>query len=269
MDGVGISGLKLDFCKMQTFLIDMECIGRIRFGFYVYGKIQYCHQIDNINVSYQPFTSSVNLPIRYEIDGITGGTGYITMSQINSTVISEGGYNPVQRPFSASNYTTDNLINETPILALRGGGNNYYHQNILINRVSIGSNWGNQMADVLLYRIRLYIDPQNTSYPGNITGWTNVNDYNLTTGTLSVTQYNTTGINTFFSTDNSIIVDQGTVIGKGGNKFSNYSNNYNESIEITGNYNNISNILILTVQNLSNSGANGYTCGTIYWTEIY
>lgn len=273
MDGRGPSGLRLDFTKSQLFVIDMEWlgVGRVRFGFYAYGKIQYCHQITNLNMLYNPYTSSINLPIRYEIDGVTGGTGFVTMTQICSTVISEGGYNPIERPFSANGVITSNISSEVPIIALRGGGENYYHQNILLKEITVGSNWGNnQMPDLLLYKLRLYIDPQNDIYPGNIAGWTNVDSYTSPfIGSLSVAQYNTTGITASFTSNNSLILDQGTIIGKGGNTYFNSLDMLNNSMQITGNLNNVSNILILTVQNLSNSGTSGYTCGTISWTEVY
>jgi hypothetical protein len=275
MNGLGTSGLKLDFTKNQLFVIDMEMfgVGRIRFGFYAWGKIRYCHQITNLNTLYNlynPHMTNTNLPIRYEIDGTTGGTGSITMTQMYSTVISEGGYNPSERLFSANGIITTSMVLETPLIALRGGGQNYYHQNILLKEITIGSNWGSPLPDLLLYKLRLYIDPVNSTYPSNMTGWTTVDNYTLPfVGSLSVAQYNTTGITTGFSPANSIILDQGTIISKGGNMYSNLSDMFKNLVQITGNYNNTSNILILTITNLSNGGISGLTCGTISWTEIY
>ena len=274
MNGFGPSGLNLDFIKSQLFVIDMEYlgVGRVRFGFYAYGKIRYCNQITNLNMLCGPYISSINLPIRYEIDGVTGGTGFVTMTQICSTVVSEGGYNLIERPFSANGSITSMLSSETPLIALRGGGQNYYHQNILLSRITIASNVGvNQISDILLYRLRLYIDPQNNTYPGNITGWTSVDNFTSPfTGSLSVAQYNTAGITMGFLSNNSIILDQGTIIGKSDNTYSNLSDTFKNLIQITGNYNNTSNILILTAQNLSNTAiTSGYTCSTISWTEIY
>ncbi len=67
MDGSGISTLNLDFTKTQLFVIDFEWlgVGRIRFGFYAFGKINYCHQITNLNTLIAPYMQSPNLPIRY------------------------------------------------------------------------------------------------------------------------------------------------------------------------------------------------------------
>jgi hypothetical protein len=100
MDGTGASSISLDFTKSQLYVIDFEwlSVGRIRFGFYLFGKINYCHQITNLNSLTAPYMLSPNLPIRYEIISTSGATG--SLVQICSTVISEGGYTPIGRAFS-------------------------------------------------------------------------------------------------------------------------------------------------------------------------
>jgi hypothetical protein len=105
MNGSGSSGIYLDFTKAQLFVIDMEwlSVGRVRFGFYIYGKILYCHQLTNINVLTGSYITQINLPICYSIHSSGTGTGSIT--QICSTVISEGGYETVGKPFSVNNTT--------------------------------------------------------------------------------------------------------------------------------------------------------------------
>lgn len=101
MDGTGISSISLNFTKAQLFVINFEwlSVGRIRFGFYLFGKINYCHQNTNLNLLTAPYMLSQNLPIRYEIITTYGETG--SLVQICSTVISEGGYTPIGRSFSA------------------------------------------------------------------------------------------------------------------------------------------------------------------------
>jgi hypothetical protein len=65
MDGNGPSGINLNFYNTQLFVIDLEWlgVGRIRFGFYAYGRIHYCHQITNINQLVEPYTSNIWLCI--------------------------------------------------------------------------------------------------------------------------------------------------------------------------------------------------------------
>jgi hypothetical protein len=50
LDGTGPSKVNIDFTKSQIFVTDYQWlgVGRVRFGFYAYGKIHYCHQILNI-----------------------------------------------------------------------------------------------------------------------------------------------------------------------------------------------------------------------------
>lgn len=262
MNGTGSSGIYLDFTKAQLFIIDFEWlgVGRIRFGFYIYGKIIYCHEILNINsLSLEPYMSSSNLPIRYMIQSGVNQSG--SMIQICSTVISEGGYNPVGRPFSISN-TTGVAINnigagEVIILMIRGGNTsgNYYHQNIIpyaIDLVDVTNN------NLLCYRIRLYKDGAEPTTPSPT--WLDVNTNN------SIVQYSTTSSG--FTTTNSIIVNQGFFSGKGSIQFKNLSNVFeSQSLQITSNCSNVSDILVITAQILN--GNNSTVYADINWNELY
>lgn len=253
MNGSGPSGINLNFYNTQLFVIDLEWlgVGRIRFGFYAYGRIHYCHQITNINQLIEPYTSNINLPVRYELigSGISGSTAVI--KQICSTVISEGGYNPLGRPFGISLSSSINISNvaagETPILALSGGGTNYFHQNIVpksIDIVDISKNNTN------LWRIRIYQDVNPATI--GISSWTPVNT------TYSVSQY--TSSFSGWSSSNSIIVAQGLFSGQGNVKFSDLSDIFNSQIlHITSNINLVSDILVLTCQILDGSGASIYS----------
>lgn len=262
MNGTGTSGIYLDFTKAQLFVIDFEWlgVGRIRFGFYVYGKIMYCHEILNVNsLSIEPYMSSCNLPIRYMIQSGIGQTG--SMVQICSTVISEGGYNPIGRPFSIAN-TTGVSINNTAageliILMIRGGSTagNYYHQNIVpyaINLVDITNN------NLLCYRVRLYKDGDQPTTPSPT--WLDVNTNN------SIVQYSTTS--TGFTTTNSIIVNQGFFSGKGSVLYGNLSNVFDsQTLQISSNYSNMSDILVITAQMISGNNSSIYA--DINWNEFY
>lgn len=90
LDGTGASGATLDTTKTQIFCIDFEWlgVGNVRFGFVINGMIIYCHAAEHSNVDTTVYMSTPNLPIRYEITS-TGGIS--SMTQICSTVISEGG----------------------------------------------------------------------------------------------------------------------------------------------------------------------------------
>lgn len=69
MDGTGISGINLDFTKMQMFYIDYSWYGAgfIRWGFRGNnGDVVYAHKLMNNNVNYEAYMRSGNLPARYE-----------------------------------------------------------------------------------------------------------------------------------------------------------------------------------------------------------
>ena len=92
LDGNGASGLTLDPTKTNIFFIDFAWLGvsRVRCGFVIDGLIYYCHEFLNANNLAEVYMSTPNLPLRSEITN--DGTGVAsTMTQICSTVISEGG----------------------------------------------------------------------------------------------------------------------------------------------------------------------------------
>lgn len=254
MDGTGPSGITLDFTKMQIFVIDMEWsnTGRIRFGFYLLGKIIYCHRINGLN---NDINISLNLPIRYEIVGLNGCTGNASLTQMSATVISEGGYNPTGNLFSFTWISTGSAsTNEKPLFALRGGGNNYYHQNIIPTQLSLGSS---NSSDIFIYKMRHFLNP-NDAPISNLAVWNSPDNF-PNYGSLSVTQ-GTTGFSTPYNWNNSIILDTAVICGS---KIIKYDNK-NTNMEITGDVNNISSIIVITVENTTNT-----IYGTITWKEIY
>jgi hypothetical protein len=263
MNGTGSSGLNLDFTKTQLFIIDMEWlgVGRVRFGFYAYGRIHYCHQITNINILTSPYTNNINLPICFSLHSTNSSAGSGNIRQICSTIISEGGYNPVGRPFSASN-SQENVdspvtvpTTETALLAIRGGGINYYHQNIIPTGISIIDTATNNN---LLYRLRLY---QDGGFGGSIT-WSNVNS------SYSVVQYAKSSAITGFSSTNSILLDQGYFYGRGTIAFNGLGDIFSNLIlQLTANIDNTSDVLILTCQKIGQNSTEVYS--TISWQEIY
>ncbi len=260
MDGTGPSGLTLDFTKTQLFIMDMEWlgVGRVRFGFYAYGRIQYVHQFTNINQLAEPYTNSINLPISYTLIGTTG-VGSIT--QICTTVISEGGYSPSGRPFSVSNSQTGTDLpvtvgtTEVPLIAIRGGGANYYHQNIVPTGISIIDTATNNN---LLYRLRIYSD---NSFGGTIT-WTSVDTND------SVVEYALSADITGFTTTNSRLLDQGYFYGRGTIAFNGLGDIFSNLIlQLTANILNEADVLILTCEKVGTSSTTVYA--TLSWQEIY
>lgn len=270
MNGNGPSKLILDYSKTQLFMIDFEWlgVGRIRFGFFAYGKIHYCHQITNINILNAPYTSNINLPLRYELIGT--GINSSIIKQICSTAISEGGYSPIGRPFSITSYdktspigksipNSSPFVNEVPILALKGdvSGNNYYYQNILpidINILDTTTNNAN------MWIIRLYLGIYTTNVSAN---WIPVDPK------YSVSAYAFNFDLNTFSTSNSIILAQGLFSGKGSISFGDLTSVFNDQvIHITSNASLISDAIVLTCIRVNGSSASN-VFATMNITESY
>ncbi len=259
MNGTGPSGLTLDFSKAQLFVIDMEWlgVGRVRFGFYAFGRPWYVHQITNINsLILGPYIQSINLPISAMLvsnSSGSGGTG--AMIQICSTVISEGGYNPIGKPFSVNSGVKANIpLTQSALIALRGGGPNYYHQNIVPTNISI---CGTSQNEIYLYQLIMY---QDGNIGANTITWTNISN-------SSVSQYSL--LPTFDTTlGNPIIVDQGYFVGKSTIGEYSLTDIFNDKIlHITSNIQNVSDILVLSCAATVSTNTNVYA--TLGWQEIY
>lgn len=265
MNGTGPSGLNLDFIKAQLFVIDMEwlSVGRVRFGFYAYGRIQYCHQVTNINSLIEPYTSSINLPICYSIhNNVNTSELSDSFTQICSTVISEGGYTPVGRPFSVSTSTSLITINgntEEPIIFLTGNreNDNYYNQNIVPTLTSMICSANN---DLILFKLVLFLAGD---YTGTTPTWNNVDaSYSVADYTINPSGYNST---------NGIILDQGYFYGKGTNTISPLGEVFSAQIlQLTSDIQYNYDILALTATFInSNSSSTTNVSATISWQEIY
>lgn len=120
LDGTGPSGISIDFTKAQIITLDYEWLGlgRVRCGFVFGGNIYYAHYFSNINALTQPYITSPNHPVRYEIRQTGPGTGFL--KHICSTVMIEGGEENVGASLTAElsgGITVDTTIR--PLLALR------------------------------------------------------------------------------------------------------------------------------------------------------
>ena len=277
MDGTGPSGLNLQFNKAQLFAIDIEWlgVGRLRFGFFAYGKIQYCHQVTNVNTLIAPYTGNINLPIRYELFNtsvVTATPAYMT--QICSTVISEGGYNPIGLPFSTNTGTTGITLpsnaTETPILILRASQkttanlNNNNHVNIVPISASLATTTSNAM---ILLKVRLY-KAENISNVGTIPTWyepgaTETN----TTPNYSAAQY-ATAVASGFSTTGSFMLNTYYCYTRTSATVNDLGKVFSDLVlHITSNVSGQSDYLVITATRLA--GTTPDVFASINWVEYY
>ena len=121
------SGITLHPDRTQIFYSDVEWlgVGSVRVGFIINGAYILCHTFNHAN---QPgntkvYMTTATLPIRYEITN-TGATANASMmTQICSTVISEGGYNSFGTTQSAGTGTTQKRLSNAntyyPIVSIK------------------------------------------------------------------------------------------------------------------------------------------------------
>lgn len=119
-DGMGPSGVSVDFSKQHLFCIDFLWLGSgvLRFGLYLNDRFYFCHKIINTNVISTPFMQTATLPVRYEIENLNTSAGSTTLTQTCVSVNSEGGYSPVGFIRSVDNGITSRVVSNTDYLPL-------------------------------------------------------------------------------------------------------------------------------------------------------
>ncbi len=120
------SGIELNPALTQIFWCDIEWlgVGSVRCGFVIGGQYIVCHTFNHANIpgNTTTYMTTACLPVRYEISS-TGPIG--TMTQICSTVISEGGYSltGLPRGIGHSLGSPTRLANDpaifTPLISIR------------------------------------------------------------------------------------------------------------------------------------------------------
>jgi len=259
-DGTGNSGITLDFTKAQLFVIDFEwlSVGRIRYGFYIYGKIFYCHQITNVNSLTAPYMVTPNLPVRYEVRNNDGGN--VSLTQICSSVITEGGYYPIGKPFSANvGVTGFNVTTEISVFSLSGytgtsssTANQYKHQQIIPSSLNI---LGDTSKNIL-YNIYLFQAPNG---PTGTFLWASPNSN-------SIARYSTSNV-TIPNLNQAIKVDSGYIQGNGSVAFESLQDIFNNLVQITSNITNIPDTLVVTAAATSGGAGTTTAWTSMTWTE--
>ncbi len=92
LDGLGPSGITADATKAQMITFDYEWYGagQIVVGFVINGYTYIVHTFNHGNVTTVPWSSTPFLPIRLEIENLTGVAGTHYMYQGSNSLISEG-----------------------------------------------------------------------------------------------------------------------------------------------------------------------------------
>ena len=121
LDGSGPSGLTLTMATTNLLFIDFEWlgVGRVRTGFVLRGQIIYCHEF--VLALDRVYLKDPGLPIRYEIRTSSDQVSNVSMKQICSSIISEGGYEPLGLVRSYLMESANSTLNTSykPVLSLR------------------------------------------------------------------------------------------------------------------------------------------------------
>lgn len=125
LDGTGDSGLTLDLTHPQILWMDFEWlgVGSVRCGFIINGQYIVCHTFNTSNVyGSTVYMTTAILPVRYEITSTTAAVA-ASLTQICSSVISEGGYQAVSVDHVARRTTSfiniDTASTFYPIVSIR------------------------------------------------------------------------------------------------------------------------------------------------------
>ncbi len=172
MDGSGPSGITIDPTLTQIFWTDIEWlgVGSVRVGFVINGIFYICHVFNHANQTGNTTTymTTATLNCRYEITNTAATAGAATMRQICSTVISEGGYNPITTVQYVSNGTTATRIGSANTLINLASirlGNAYPDAAVIASQIDILS------LDVRYGQYQLVLNAANAIAN---TSWSNV-----------------------------------------------------------------------------------------------
>jgi hypothetical protein len=136
MDGTGPSGITLDHEKAQILVLDAQWlgVGRVRMGFDIDGLIVYVHEFLHANIITTTYTTTLSLPVRWQITTTDTNASADSMKAICACVISEGGRDTATaRPLSVAGGTqTVTSSNFEALIAIRPAA--FYSGSIVMRR---------------------------------------------------------------------------------------------------------------------------------------
>lgn len=180
LNGTGESGLTLDLTKAQIFWIDIEWLGAgsSRCGFIINGKYYLAHTFHHANIIGNVYLSTATLPIRYEITNTATTASSSTLSQICSTVLSEGGFERKVAPLVIRmTGVTSVATSFEPLITMRLASDRL-DAAILLNKYSVTT------INNALYEIALIRNATLTGASYNTTDFSNI-DYDVTATALT------------------------------------------------------------------------------------
>lgn len=260
LDGNGPSGLTVtNWDKTKIYFIDMEWlgVGVVRFGVHINGENYIVHQLNHSGLGTpsstgitRPYIKSAKLPIRYEIESSSGVSAEMRM--ICSTVISDGGFEPVGKLYSISRITAVSITSSTtfaPVISLR------LKETDPVNRISIvlkKLSLFNSAGSTNFAGFRLYLLPDDSALTGE--SWVNVSSNSAAQYDISASAVTLT---------NAYLIDSGFIQIRDSQEYS--FDSYINSPVINSNIAGKSRILSLCAVKLNN---NCDIYGGFQWLEV-
>jgi hypothetical protein len=149
---------ELNFSKANIFVADLEWlgVGRVRAGFVIDGEMRYCHEFNHANAIDTVYMTSAILPVSYQITNSSSIAAPARLKQICSTVISEGGYQPVGPIYIAGRGASSfsSISSEEMVAAIRMASGRT--DNVIIPAQVDASLGGNPASNIVAqWRLRL------------------------------------------------------------------------------------------------------------------
>jgi hypothetical protein len=138
LDGTGASGITLDPIKSPILVIEGQFlgVGEVAMSL-VFGKRKITiHEFSHSNVVSTKYMQTANLPLRYELEQMTGASA-ATMKCICLSGKSSGGFEPIGQVWSVNRGNTSRTVNDgvtTPILAVRAS-----QAGVALNGINFGA----------------------------------------------------------------------------------------------------------------------------------
>lgn len=117
LNGSGPSGYIFDPREKHPFFINFQWLGSgiVSMGIILNAKFVTCHIFSHAGGGPYPYTTRPSLPIGYEISRILSVVVPVNLVRICSTVIVEGGFNPVGFPFAITSRLNGKQSGNVPI----------------------------------------------------------------------------------------------------------------------------------------------------------
>jgi len=171
LDGTGASGYTIDLDSAQIFFLQYQWlgVGRIQWGVSDNGRTIVAGTYKATNVLDTVYMRTATLPVRYEIENTGTVASGTTLTQICSTVVSEGGYAPrgVRQAAHTGNTTIGSITagTLTPLLSVRldsadirsqivpdgyqisTSGSGDYRVEVILGGTLTGASWSDVSAD--------------------------------------------------------------------------------------------------------------------------